>query len=178
MPDDESLTDAAAFGRLYHQQGAPIRQFLYLAVHDRSAADDLTQETFLHLRRRPSAFNPGCGSVKPYLFGIARNKAADWWRRNRPHLAEAPATARVETEPLAIRQALDQLPEDLRTVFVVARGAGLLVRRVGENPENSYGHGAVTPAFGQAAIGVTKVKNPLVPIAQVPHKTGSPRRRR
>jgi len=28
MPDDESLTDAAAFGRLYQQQGASIRQFL------------------------------------------------------------------------------------------------------------------------------------------------------
>src|SRR5574341_197154 len=111
MPDDENLTDAAAFGRLYHQQGASIRQFLYLAVRDRSAADDLTQGTFLPLWRRPSAFNPGCGSIKAHLLGIARNKAADWWRRNRPRLPEAPATARAETEPVAIRHALEKLPE-------------------------------------------------------------------
>jgi RNA polymerase sigma-70 factor (ECF subfamily) len=117
MPDDENLTDAAAFGRLYQQQGASIRQFLCLAVRDRFAADDLTQETFLHLWRRPSAFDPGRGNIKAYLLGIARKKAVDWWRRNRPHSPEAPATARAETEPIAIRQALEQLPEDLRTVL-------------------------------------------------------------
>src|SRR5581483_10638844 len=101
MADDDSLTDEAAFGRLYHQQGASIRQFLCLAVRDKFAADDLTQETFLHLWRRPSAFNPARGNIKAYLLGIARKKAADWWRRNRTHS----------------RQALEQLPEDLRTVL-------------------------------------------------------------
>jgi len=77
MPDDDSLSDAAAFGRLYEQQGASIRQFLCPAVRDRSAADDLIQETFLHLWRRPSAFDPGRGSIRAYLFGIARKKAVD-----------------------------------------------------------------------------------------------------
>ncbi|HKW96679.1 MAG TPA: RNA polymerase sigma factor [Bryobacteraceae bacterium] len=117
MPDEESLTDAAAFGRLYQQQGASIRRFLCLAVRDRFAADDLTQETFLHLWRRPAAFNPESGCIKAYLLGIARKKAADWWRHNRSRLPEVPATARAETEPVAIRQALEQLPEDLRTVL-------------------------------------------------------------
>ena len=28
MPDDEDLTDAAVFGRLYQQQGSSIRGFL------------------------------------------------------------------------------------------------------------------------------------------------------
>ena len=124
MPDDENLTDAAAFGRLYQQQGASIRQFLRLALRDRFAADDLTQETFLHLWRRPSAFDPGRGNIKAYLLGIARKKAADWWRRHRPHSPEAPATARAETEPLAIRQALEQLPEDLRTVLWLREAEG------------------------------------------------------
>lgn len=117
MPDDENLKDAAAFGRLYQQQGASIRQFLCLVLRDRSAADDLTQETFLHLWRRPLAFDPGRGSIRTYLFGIARKKAADWWRRNRPHSPEAPGVARAETEPVVIRQALEELPEDLRTVL-------------------------------------------------------------
>lgn len=117
MPDDEILTDAAAFGRMYQQQGASVRQFLCLAVHDPSAADDLTQETFLHLWRRPSAFDPGRGPIKAYLLGIARNKAMDWWRRHRPVSPEAPAPARAATEPVAIRQALEQLSEDLRTVL-------------------------------------------------------------
>lgn len=117
MPDDESPIDPAAFGRLYHQQGASIRQFLCLAVRDRLAADDLTQETFLHLWRRPSSFDPGRGNIRAYLFGIARKKAADWWRRNRSPAPEAIAPTRAVAEPVAIRQLLDQLPEDLRTVL-------------------------------------------------------------
>jgi RNA polymerase sigma-70 factor, ECF subfamily len=124
MPDDENLTDAAAFGRLYQQQGASIRQFLCLALRDRFAADDLTQETFLHLWRRPSAFDPGRGNIRAYLLGIARKKAAGWWRRNRPHSPEAPATPRAETEPFAIRQALEQLPVDLRTVLWLREAEG------------------------------------------------------
>ena len=117
MPDDESLTDAAVFGRLYERQGASIRQFLCLAVRDRTAADDLTQETFLHLWRRPSAFDARRGSIRAYLLGIARKKAVDWWRRHRPDSGEALASAQAATEPVAIRQALDRLPEDLRIVL-------------------------------------------------------------
>ena len=117
MPEDESLTDEAAFGRLYNQQGASIRRFLRLILRDRSAADDLTQETFLHLWRRPSGFDPARGNVRAYLLGIARKKAVDWWRHNRPQYPETPATAPAPTELLAIRQALEQLPEGLRTVL-------------------------------------------------------------
>ncbi len=117
MPDDEDLTDAAAFGRLYDRQGASIREFLHLAVRDRFAADDLTQETFLHLWRRPAAFDPSRGSIKAYLFGIARKKAADWWRRNHQRPPEEVNAVRTGTEPVAIREALAQLPEDLGTVL-------------------------------------------------------------
>ena len=117
MPNDDSLTDAVAFGRLYQQQGPSIRQFLHLAVRDRSAADDLVQETFLHLWRRPAGFDPGRGSIKVYLLGIARRKAADWWRRRPPDSPEAEAPARTPIDGVAIRQALEQLPEDMRTVL-------------------------------------------------------------
>ncbi len=117
MPDDDSLTNSSAFGRLYQQQGTSIRQFLCAALRDRSAADDLTQETFLHLWRRPSAFDPQRGSIKAYLLGIARKKATDWWRRHRPASSEAPARTVEPTDTLSIRQALEQLPADLRTVL-------------------------------------------------------------
>lgn len=117
MPDDEKMTDTAFFSRLYQQEGASIRRFLCLAVRDQSAADDLTQETFLHLWRRPSAFDPGRGSIKSYLLGIARNKATDWWRGRRQVSPDAHAAALAATEPVTIRQALERLPEDLRTVL-------------------------------------------------------------
>src|SRR6476646_3039403 len=117
MPDDEDLTDAAVFGRLYQQQGSSIRGFLRVAVRDQSVADDLMQDTFLHLWRRPSAFNPKLGGLRAYLLGIARKKAIEGWRSHRPESAETVAPARAVAEAVAIREAVQQLPADLRTVL-------------------------------------------------------------
>ncbi|MDQ2711876.1 MAG: ECF-type sigma factor [Acidobacteriota bacterium] len=32
--------------------------------------------------KRPNGFNPARSNLKAYLFGIARKKAADWWRQH------------------------------------------------------------------------------------------------
>ena len=84
MAEQEELSEPAAFDRLYREQGSPVRNFLRLFLGNSSVADDLTQETFLHLWRRPSAFDPQRGSIKAYLLGVARKKAADWWRHHDP----------------------------------------------------------------------------------------------
>ena len=86
-------------------------------MRDQSVADDLMQDTFLHLWRRPSAFNPKLGGLRAYLLGIARKKAIEWWRSHRPESAETVAPARAVAEAVAIREAVQQLPADLRTVL-------------------------------------------------------------
>jgi RNA polymerase sigma factor (sigma-70 family) len=44
-------------------------------------ADEVAQDTFLALWRRPGAFDPGRGSLQSFLVGVARNKAIDLVRR-------------------------------------------------------------------------------------------------
>ncbi|HXE14093.1 MAG TPA: sigma factor [Bryobacteraceae bacterium] len=49
MLEQNGSPESAAFDRLYRQHGSPVRNFLLVLLGDPSTADDLTQETFLHL---------------------------------------------------------------------------------------------------------------------------------
>lgn len=116
MPEGETSTERAAFDRLYQEQGSPVRRLLQLWLRNSAAADDLTQETFLHFWQKRSAFDPDRGGIKTYLFGIARNKAIDWHRRQKQSVALADQPSSASTG-LLITDALKQLPEDLRTIL-------------------------------------------------------------
>lgn len=117
MPEQEGSSERAAFDRLYHEQGSPVRNFLRLSVRNFSIAEDLTQETFLHFWRRRGAVDLRRGGVKAYLFGIARKKAADWWRRNKDHTAAGTEPVSSAADTLPIRDAMNQLPEEMRSVL-------------------------------------------------------------
>jgi len=69
--------DAAAFSQLFTRYQGPI--FRYAAhMCGRDAADDVVQETFLAVLRRPERYDAARGPVVNYLFGIARHFA---WKR-------------------------------------------------------------------------------------------------
>jgi RNA polymerase sigma-70 factor, ECF subfamily len=66
--------DANAFSRLFATYEGPL--FRYAAhMCGRDSADDVVQETFLAVLRRPDGYDAGKGSVGNYLFGIARHFA-------------------------------------------------------------------------------------------------------
>jgi RNA polymerase sigma-70 factor, ECF subfamily len=117
MAEEQRLPERTDFDRLYQEQGSRIRQFLRLSVRNSSVADDLMQETFLQIWRHPAAGDPKRGGATAYLLGIARKKAADWWRRNKSvRVAEAePLGSKLDT--FTIWDALNHLPEELRTLL-------------------------------------------------------------
>lgn len=53
-------------------------------LRDPSAAEDLTQEVFLQLWRKPDVFLPGRGSFCGWLATVARNRAIDMLRKRKP----------------------------------------------------------------------------------------------
>jgi RNA polymerase sigma-70 factor (ECF subfamily) len=65
---------------------------------DVSAADDLAAETFLVAFDRRDRFDPGRGSLRPWLFGIATNLVARHRRREARHYR---ALARAAADPAA-----------------------------------------------------------------------------
>jgi RNA polymerase sigma-70 factor (ECF subfamily) len=66
--------DAAAAHELYERHGSALLRFGMAMSNCRQTAEDLVHDTFLELLRQPSRFDPACGSVQGYLFGIARHR--------------------------------------------------------------------------------------------------------
>lgn len=85
MTEDQELWESLcrgereAFELLYREYGARVRGFLRQYVGN-ARAEDICQETFLQIWRRPNGFDPARGPLKSYVFGIARKRAAQWHR--------------------------------------------------------------------------------------------------
>jgi RNA polymerase sigma-70 factor, ECF subfamily len=89
----EAPSDAdAAFEELYRSSRDDVYAYVAGLLRDRSAAEDVTAQAFERAYRRRRTFNPGRGSWRAWLFGIARNAALDELRRRRRR-------ARLVTEP-------------------------------------------------------------------------------
>lgn len=115
------LRDRDAVEAIYRRDGPSIRSFLRHCLIDPRAPDDVLQETFLELWRKPDGYDPARGSIRQYLFGIARRRAAQW-RRDNPARVGPASTAAVPfaadpTDSAAIEQALQQLDEDARALL-------------------------------------------------------------
>lgn len=86
--DDDTLLRT-----LHDDHGAALWSFvLQLVRHDHARAQDVVQETFLRAWRNPRVLAQADGSVRSWLFTVARRIVIDEWRssRSRPEqLAEA-----------------------------------------------------------------------------------------
>lgn len=69
--------DPDAMRDLYDRFGRLAWSVILSIVRDRSAAEDLLQETFLRVWNRVHGFEAGRGSLGPWLLAIARNQAID-----------------------------------------------------------------------------------------------------
>ncbi|MEM7155328.1 MAG: sigma-70 family RNA polymerase sigma factor [Myxococcota bacterium] len=112
------------------------------AVAGPGAADDVTQEAFLVVRRRLDEFDGG--SLRAWLFTVVRNVARNYLRSQRRREARLravpePAPARDPDDEVALRQAadlldqfMDSLPARQREAFVAVELEGLTARAVAE----------------------------------------------
>lgn len=130
-------------------QGAVMRQLheehasalwgycLHLTGHDRARAEDVAQETLLRAWKHLPALEEGSGSVRSWLFTVARNLVIDDWRSRRSHpevtMAEVPddADAVDRTDQLllswVVAEALTRLSTDHRAVLQECYFRGLPV---------------------------------------------------
>jgi len=127
--------DAQAFEALYDRRQGGIYRYVLRMTGSPSSAEDITQEVFLSLIRDRSDYEPSRGSVKSYLYGMARFRLFRRLQRDRSFVslddgdgADAinfqsshdpfAELAREQTIDL-VRQAVLTLPEHFREVVVL-----------------------------------------------------------
>jgi RNA polymerase sigma-70 factor (ECF subfamily) len=91
---------------LYSEHATALWSFVVpLVGGDRVRAQDVVQETMLRAWRRPDVLDQANGSVRPWLFTVARNIVVDEWRRHRTD-RDVPLDSGAET---AVEDRTDQV---------------------------------------------------------------------
>lgn len=77
--------DDAAFAEVYRAFYQPVYLLAASITRERSLAEDITQEVFITLRQCAGRYRPG-GQARAWLFGIAKNVARYFVRRQQAEL--------------------------------------------------------------------------------------------
>lgn len=96
--------DEAAFGELYRLTSVRLFQYLFRRTGDRVRADDLKQQTFLHMHQARARFLTGA-NVFPWMYAIAHRLVIDGFRRSGREVSFDAA----ESEPVCPQGAADEL---------------------------------------------------------------------
>ena len=150
MPTDVQLmervrSDATgdALRSLYRTYAGELLGFALGALDDRQAAEEIVQETFTRAWRHADRYDAKRGSVRTWLYQIARNAIIDARRRAsvRPGLAPREADPDREGGGLSIERAmlgwqvaaaLERLSPEHRQVVRLAHVQGFSVREIAE----------------------------------------------
>jgi RNA polymerase sigma factor (sigma-70 family) len=137
--------EEAALKELYDQFSPMVYGLALRVTGDRTAAEDITQDVFVHVWERPWSFDPSRGRLRGWLATIAHHRAIDHLRRVKvrrryaaveggqqpppPSPEEAAVAAAVATR---VRAALRDLPAPQQAAVVLAYFEGKTFRQVAE----------------------------------------------
>lgn len=97
----------------YDLYGGELFGFAFKALEDRQLAEDVVQETFIRAWRSPRGFDPDQGSLRTWLFAIARNGVVDAMRRRKvregPGFSSWDAVAESSSAFDGVDQLLDRI---------------------------------------------------------------------
>ena len=130
--------DDASFAPVYDALAPRLYGYLLRQTRQRARAEDLLQQTMLHIHRARSRFIPGA-EVTPWAFAIARRLLVDSIRRGRREVlgdggdldvgadAGPGAEELLQARELATRveAVLAKLPQSQRAAFELIRNEGL-----------------------------------------------------
>jgi RNA polymerase sigma-70 factor (ECF subfamily) len=126
---------------LYDRHGPALRRWAAGRFPDHQVAEEVVQETVTKAWRNHDQFDPGRGSERAWMFGIARNVAASRHRRDARHLRTVPTDDLAQpgvddaelsrvSELALIVDAFASLSDDHRAVVVAAYWEGLSTREI------------------------------------------------
>jgi|RhiMethySRZTD1v2_1073278.scaffolds.fasta_scaffold1109243_2 RNA polymerase sigma factor (sigma-70 family) len=148
--------DLEAFGELVRRYQKPVFRIVLRMVRSPDDADDLTQDTFVRAHRGLKTFKDEY-DFHPWLYRIAVNQAINFLNKRKRQAAadldevpegdiragpepESPLQSASRQELLTrLELALDKLPEEQRTVFLLRVQEGLSYEEIAETMETPKG---------------------------------------
>jgi RNA polymerase sigma-70 factor (ECF subfamily) len=147
---DIDLSDPSVFGRAYDDHSGRVYAMAFRVLGNAAQAQDVVQDVFLRLWRRPHAFDARRGELGAYLRLMARSRALDLWREGqaagrasdrlkvavatleaRPDDLPAPA-AETRHDRAVVLDAIRRLPGAQREAVVLAYWGGLTAGEIAE----------------------------------------------
>ncbi len=135
--------DDSAFDELMGRYKRPVVNFIVRMVGNADDADDIAQEVFVRVYQKLGTYRPET-KFSTWLFALARNAAINRlrWRKRHPTESidpESPLPAATDTADdvdareigKLIAAAVAELPEDQRTVLVLAEYQGMSHAEIG-----------------------------------------------
>lgn len=181
--DDEELMsrltyrDLKAFRTLYKRYSGLVYSASLRVLRDPPLAEDMVQEIFLRLWRRPESYVPQRGKFATWLTSVTRNRAVDEIRsRNRRYRHETaspeeqewdvpgdegddPAlTAELSDQRRLILAALSGLPPEQKQVIELAYFGGLTQQEISERLQQPLG-----TVKTRIRLGMQKLRAALTP---------------
>ncbi len=171
-----TLSDPTVFARMYDEHAPGVYGAALRVLGEPAAAQDVAQDVFVTLWRRPAAFDARRGEIGPYLRLMARSRALDRWRsaqasgratdrlriateREEPAPVEEPVSVVARDEDRrAVRAALGALPEAQREAVVLAYWGGLTAEEIARRCEVPLG-----TAKSRVRLGLRRLRAELEP---------------
>ena len=165
-----ALTDPQTFSAVYDEHSRGVYAAALRILANPAQAQDVVQDVFLRLWRRPQSFDAGRGELGPYLRMMARSRALDLWREgqaagrasDRLKVVVSAAEGRIEDQPAValerddtrerVRDALRLLPEPQREAVVLAYWGGLTADQIARREHVPLGTAKSRIRLGMARL--------------------------
>ena len=174
QPDDQELwlgvtkDHLKSFEVLFRKFYSSLYRYAFSIVRNETVAEEITQEIFLYLWEKRKQIELK-SSLKAYLFSSVRNKSINYIKIELPRLQatsdlsdmigyndpqmDMNEEARMKQK---IQQAIDQLPQKCRDIFVLSRYGGLTYAEIAEELDLS-----IKTVENQMTIALRKLKEAL-----------------
>ena len=123
--------DVAKLGLLFERYHRPLFDFLARMTGDRAAAEDLVQDVFVRILKYRATFRDD-GRFETWVFRIARNARADWFKSRGGRESVIDEGLARERDVARLERALRMLRDDRREIIVLARYRGMKHEAIAE----------------------------------------------
>jgi RNA polymerase sigma-70 factor (ECF subfamily) len=141
--------DQGAMAALYDRYSSIVYAVALRVLQDTGSAEDVLQDIFMQLWRKPGAFDASRGNMAAWLAVITRNRAIDALRRRRPQEDIEDVIVSVEHDLASeaersramdkVRGALQTMPPAQRSALEMAYFEGLTHSEIAEKSGEPLG---------------------------------------